>query len=454
MLPARRLLLAVVLFAIIVAGCPPADAPPAPDDDISDQSDNGLPLTPDQNSFPFVLGTATFERPGAARPEKAAAIRDATFHTTLRRISDAARDGYDGPGIQNEYAKVDPENCDGSLLILRGNDATYYLYSTVTWQMLRRLTAFDACGQEPEPRWDAEDPDVLYYVCNMELRRYRVKADTSERVHDFRAEFPGGAYVNTKTEGDASQDRRYWALLVQDASWNASAVMVYDRAADALAGRKTDGFREGIDWVGMSMSGRQCAIGWDGFVAPLTVTLYSRDFGTSIDLPDGSAGHGDFALTADGRDVYVYQNVRTDQVAMADAQTGVETALLRIPFDVNPDIGLHISGNAARTPGWVLVSTYGSLEPPAGSTHSWMDAQVFMLELKESPRIWRLAHTHSYTSRTFNEEKNYFAESFAALNRAGTRVYFGSNWGELGRADYTDAYVLSLPHDWTTLLPR
>jgi hypothetical protein len=228
----------------------------------------------------------------------------------------------------------------------------------------------------------------------------------------------------------------------------------YDRTSDEIVGSKTSDFREGLNWVGMSMSGEYCALGWDAYVAPLSTTVASRDFSQVIDLPDGSAGHGDFAITADGRDVYVYQKVRTtDHIAMADLETGEETALLPIPFDVNVDLGMHISGNAARTPGWVLVSTYGSMNAPPDGAHSWMDTQLLMLELTANPRIWRIAHTHSYTSLDYSDEKNYFAEAFATINTSGTRIYFGSNWADLSQLDYTDTYQVVLPDDWTTAMP-
>ena len=62
----------------------------------------------------------------------------------------------------------------------------------------------------------------------------------------------------------------------------------------------------------------------------------------------------DLALASDGRDVMVYQNTATDWIAMAYLKTGVETNLVKIPFNVSEDIGLHFSGNCADTPGWAL----------------------------------------------------------------------------------------------------
>ena len=152
----------------------------------------------------------------------------------------------------------------------------------------------------------------------------------------------------------------------------------------------------------------------------------------------------DLALTSGGRDVMVYQNNATDWIAMADLKTGEETNLLKIPFDVNPDIGLHFSGNCSDG-GWVLVSTYGSKNPPEGSEHSWMDNELFMLELKapDDDPYDEIANTNSYTSVEYEGEKNYFAESFAAVNSGCTKVYFGSNWGIMD-VDYTDAYIAEM----------
>jgi hypothetical protein len=79
-----------------------------------------------------------------------------------------------------------------------------------------------------------------------------------------------------------------------------------------------------------------------------------------------------------------------------------------------------------------------------------MDTQIFLLQLQRNPIVWRIAHTHSYTSDEATGEKNYFAEAFAAINQAGTRVYFGSNWNDL-ISDYTDTYQVILPSGWHLL---
>jgi hypothetical protein len=412
---------------------------------------DALPPVDLERSFQFVMGTKYYAPPNIPMPQKGISIIDKNFHTTVTRITDKKTDKYIGPGIQNEYAKADPENCDGTLLVLRGNSAAWYLYNPVTYRKIGYLKIFDSGGQEPEPRWDSSNPKIFYYLNNMQLRSYNTGTKKVTTIHDFSQLFPSGAYLTTGSEGDASLDRRYWAFMVLDDSWELMSVIVYDKELDQIIGRKDTGFLDKINWVGMDMSGNHCIFGYEELLYP---QVFTRSLSKVVNLPQGSNAHADFARTADGKDVLVYQNVSTDYISMADLDTGKETRLVKIPFTTNPDIGLHFSGNCAQTPGWVLVSTYASKNlPPEASRHSWMDTQLFMVELKKKPRIWRIAHTHAYTSLDYNGEKNYFAECFAAINTKGTRIYYGSNWNDF-RTDYSEAYVIRLPNNWFKEMPK
>lgn len=398
------------------------------------------------SSFNFVMGPDSYIPSDTTMPQKGTKFIDPNFHTQIVRITDKS-DGYSGAGIENEYSKVDPENSDGAYVILRGNDGEWYLYDASTFQMKEHLAGITG-GEEPEPRWDALNPKIFYYLCGTELRSYHIGTDASTTIHDFNKEFPSAAYISTKSEGDASLDRRFWSFMVEDSSYSVTSVIVFDRTSNSIVGKK-NGFPDSVNWVSMGMSGKHCVIGYDTHVTQ----VFSKDFSTGINLPEGANGHMDFALTPADKDVMVYQNTATDWIAMADLGTGVETPLVKIPFDVNSDIGLHFSGNCADTPGWVLVSTYGSKNTPLGENHSWMDTQLFMVELRANPNIWRIAHTHSYTHLDYTDEKNYFAEAFASINTRGSKIYFGANWGHFN-TDYTDTYQVTLPTEWFTTIPE
>jgi hypothetical protein len=372
-------------------------------------------------------------------PAKGVFFPDSLYGSDLARITDKAADGYSGPGIENEYSRADAENCDGTRIILRGQDGEWYLYDRSNYAMLKHLTDL-GLGEELEPRWEAAAANRFNYVHGTELRQYDISSDTFVTIHDFTHEYPGASFISTKTEGDASLDRRYWCFMVEDSAFHVLAVVCYDRQLDSVVGAKTS-FPDGINWVSMDMSGNHCVIGYESSPAQ----AFARDFGTMTQLPAGATGHMDPALTADSTDVMVFQSNTTDSITMVDLSTGAATPLVAIPFDVNADIGLHFSGNCAGTPGWCLVSTCGAENPPPGQAHSWMDNLLFMVELKADPRIVKLCRTRCYTGK--NPQPNYFAEAYATVNRAGTRVYFGSNWG-IFTQDYTDAYEADLPSGW------
>jgi hypothetical protein len=372
-------------------------------------------------------------------PAKGVPFTDSLCGTTVVRITDQTVDHYSGPGIENEYAKADAWNADGSLLILRGNDGIYYLYDGASYALLRSLDSLGG-GQELEPRWHPTYPDVLYHLSGPWLRVWHRSTGTVTGIHDFRREFPNCAYITTGTEGDASQDRRYWCFMVSDSVPNLQAVCVYDLTADSVVGIKTS-FPDTVNFSTMDASGNHAVICYDS----RPMQAFHRDFSHQVDFVTGATGHSDVAMTADARDVVVYQNNATDYIAMTVLETGAETSLVAIPFDTNPDIGLHVSGNCYATPGWVLISTNGALNPSSGH-HSWMDNLLFMVETKANPRVVKLAQTRCYVGASPRE--NYFAEAYAGINTSGTKVVYGSNWGILNPANYTDAYEVRMPPNW------
>jgi len=148
----------------------------------------------------------------------------------------------------------------------------------------------------------------------------------------------------------------------------------------------------------------------------------------------------------EGQDLFVGQDNDTDQIVMVDLATLERTPIMEIPFR-SPRLGgvsyrgFHISGNAADTPGWVLVSTYGNALRPT----YWSDGAIFLLELKRDGRHWRIAHTRSMTART--KKKDYWAEAFATIDRRGKNVFWSSNWG-VPKENYVDLYRAVLPDGW------
>jgi hypothetical protein len=167
--------------------------------------------------------------------------------------------------------------------------------------------------------------------------------------------------------------------------------------------------------------------------------VYDRDLSNGRSLLR-IIGHYDPALDAKGREVIVYQDIDTDWISMLDLETGSVTPLWAIDFS-HTGIGLHFSGLAYDRPGWAVVSTHDD----DASTYTWMDDQVFAVELKPDGRVVRLAHTHSLVDD--EQELDYWAEPHASTDADLTRILFSTDWGRSGTGE-VEMFLIELPPDW------
>ncbi len=397
---------------------------------------------------PLVTDLDVRQQPDLAEPPARVPFRDPVFGTCLVRVTDRTTDlppGDPSAGLKNEYSRVQSFNADGSRILVRSIEAYWYLYDAHTFQPLGQLPLYD------EPRWDATDPDLLYYSEETRLMAYDVRSSQQRLVHDFAADFPGQslAAVWTRYEGSPSLDSRYWGLVAQDEDWEVIALLVYDRVEDRVLARRDTPDRPEIDNVTISPLGNYYLASYDEYCEhgqlgddahPCGLMVYDRDLTNGRSLLR-IIGHYDPALDAQGREVLVYQDIDTDHISMLDLASGTVTPLWPIDFSHTP-IGLHFSGRAFRRPGWALISTYSGGWP---TSYTWMDNQVFAVELQAGGRVVRLAHTHSLVDE--EQEHDYWAEPHASVNADFTRVLFTSNWGRSGSGE-VEMYLIDLPPEW------
>ena len=382
---------------------------------------------------------------------------DPVFGTCLVRVTDRRQDlveGDESTGLKNVYARVQAFNADGSRLLVYGTDGYWYLYDAATLTPLGEVPLGD------EPRWDTRDPALVYHLEpeEMWLMAYDIETGSNEIVRDFGPDLAGWdiAAVWTRHEGSPTRDRDAWGLMAEDGDWIPSAFLVYDRINDQVTIRDmrgVSGIEDDVDHVTISPLGtyylasfdRACENGMLGDDAhPCGLMVYDRDLSNGRSLLR-VIGHYDPVLDVEGREVIVYQGIDTDELSMLDLETGQVTALWPIDFR-HTGIGLHFSGLAYDRPGWAVVSTHDN-DP---GSYTWMDEQVFLVELKEHGRVVRLAHTHSLVED--ERELDYWAEPHASTNADLTRIVFGTNWGRTGSGE-VEMYMIALPADWADLMP-
>ena len=382
---------------------------------------------------------------------------DPVFGTCVVRVTDREQDlvaGDPSTGLKNAYARVQAFNADGSRILVYGTEGYWYLYNATTLAPLGEVSLGD------EPRWDATNPDLVYHLEpeDLQLLAHDVGSDSDTLVHDFGPDLTGyGALaVWTRHEGRPTRDSDTWGLMAEAGDWVPVAFLVYDRSEDQVTIRDmrgVPGIQDDVDHVTISPLGtyflasfdRSCEEGSLGNDAnPCGLMVYDRDLSNGRSLLR-TIGHYDPALDAGGREVVIYQGIDADDISMLDLETGAVTSLWPIDFS-HTGIGLHFSGLAYNRPGWALVSTHDN-DP---GSYTWMDDQVFLVELKANGRVVRLAHTHSLVND--EADLDYWAEPHASTNADLTRIVFGTNWGRTGTGE-VEMYMVALPQDWPSRLP-
>ncbi|MFW9847078.1 MAG: hypothetical protein ACFFD6_10035, partial [Candidatus Thorarchaeota archaeon] len=331
------------LLGCLIGGCvspsPPAVETTTPFPGVALPTPSPQPLASPvcPNPRPTVIADLEVRRsPALPEPAPRVPFRDPVFGSCLVRVTDRRVDlSSDDPsqGIKNEYARVQAFNADQRYLLLRSIDANWYLYDARSLRPLGQLPLGD------EPRWDAQDPDRIYYLNEKRLMAYHVGTGQTEVVYDAADDVPGPvAAVWTRHEGRPSRDTRIWGWMAEDEDWLPVAFLVYDRDADQVTVRDmraVPGIENDVDHVTMSPLGtyflasfdRACNEGMLGTDArPCGLMVYDRELRQGRGLLR-IVGHYDVALDADEREVVVYQDIDTDHIALLDLASGQVTPL-------------------------------------------------------------------------------------------------------------------------------
>jgi len=396
--------------------------------------------------------------PSLSKPEASVPFRDPVFGTCLIRVTDSLKDFSENTGLtglKNEYSRVQAFNYNGTRILVLGIDSTWYIYDAVTYKPVVKLPIEGPL----DPRWSEINPSVLYFSEATRLMSLNIQTMESETVHEFSNDFAQQqlAAVWSRFEGSPSFDGTTWGLMAEDDNWLTSALIIYDlpsnRITASLDTRNWSKDAREIDSVTISPLGNYFLVYMDKYCEKGRLGTIENPCGLMVfdkNLKNGRGllrliGHSDTAIDGGGKEVLIYQDIDTDEIAMLDLTSGTITPLLPIDFS-HTAIGFHFSGRATRVPGWALVSTYDN--DPA--SYTWMDDRVFAIELKPGGRIVSLVHTHSLVDA--NLEHDYWAEPQATVDRDFSKVLFTSNWGRSGSSE-VDMYAILMEHGWDAFTP-
>ena len=394
-------------------------------------------------------------------PEAGKPFRDGCFGTRLTRVTRQ-------PGIRHEYARYDPFNKDGSLVVLvefSQYDIRVYRTDSIPYDAKANLV----CKLDLEqPRWDPSSADVIWGFREFQIRTVNVRTGKTTVVKDFSKDPTVGPLlkaepdlyrITTKNQGESSMDMRYWALLLQGSKYDYALrhIVTWDRRKDRVLGvcqiREEE---RNVDCVGMSPLGNWVWIGgdWNNGGRMAGLTMANKEL-TQFHHLDYATGHSDVGLDADGREVVVMQNCRTDYIDMIplDPKTkpvtemehyksSNRTPLVRLFYADDSPLGCHCGVHVCcNMPGWCVISPH--LEPDV-KEQNWLDRSIILVRLKQGkPEAYYLAKIHNTTGA-------YWEETHAVMSNDGSKVLWASNWGQNVGQDRPFLIQLDMPRNWHT----
>jgi hypothetical protein len=145
--------------------------------------------------------------------------------------------------------------------------------------MTEKMEALKMCSMNnfDEPRWDLVDRSAIWGLRDFSILTINVQTGQATTVKDFTqdptigpiiAAEPDLYCITTRQEGESSQDKRFWAFLLQGSNedYRVRYLFTWDRQHDQVLGVYSIPQNESsIDWVGMSWKGNWVLIGGDSY---------------------------------------------------------------------------------------------------------------------------------------------------------------------------------------------
>ncbi len=399
--------------------------------------------------------------PKVPRPLYLQPITDPVFGTRITRIS--AKDPFratfpDGDferffnsslkRLSHDYAKNQPWNADGSLIMLNLSYPAPILDGN-TYQLLRWI------HQPSRAVWSQLEPHKTYGTHpDMNVL---VKADmrtdwTEQTLHTFSEyetiDFGLG-------EGNLSNDDRYIALF--GFKNGKTDILVYDLQLDQVTARRSLGSAEvcncnapgSINNITMSQSGKYVVIEYNARGTGSSQGIWVLDPKNNLaplrNVSRNGGSHFDVCYDLQKSDVIVTTNDNDGSLMMRRFDNGVKTVLLS---DSKMGYPIHISCRNTKRPGWAYISSFdASYDAPDKAYYQTLFAVQLNPSASGDATVQPFAHEHHAVRSSWppGVEEIYQREPMAVPNRTGDKVMWASDWGDGNVNAPIYAYVAQMP---------
>lgn len=420
----RPLTLSFFALTFLLSGCSEAAVN-------NDTSNLCYGMVVDQNS----RSMQSLERPGYLKT-----VLDPAFGSTIRRISQAEA----GQVIKPIYSTIQAWNSDESYLLIWEQGNGYQLLDGENYRLIRYIDDIYP-GDIEEVFWDFKHPNILYYIEPLprggsEPGRRLIRYDVDVQKKQVVRSFQGLCETNHPLVSGGDVQMMSWDSdkIGLRCGKNPAKFFTYTISTDTLSRITQSGKKTGLKpWFAPQPgpSGKyfyqQGNVYDTNYNYVLTLDLnVTHEHASLGKLPNGNDGY--FAASFDGNS----KGKDVGSLVVHDMETGDYEVIVGpktgYPY---PPTGTHISAVAHKNPNWVALSSIGDV-----SGENTLDQEIYLANVSKSNRtICRVAHHRSYGKKG---KVGYFSEPHVTISPSGTRILFGSDWGNSGRVD---TYVVELP---------
>jgi hypothetical protein len=373
-----------------------------------------------------------------AKPGFRQSVVDPQFGTTIRRITAANESTGGNAVIIPMYSTMQAWNADETYMILYDRttgEGRHNLYDGKSYQFLQTLP-IRATDLE-QVLWDPNDPDLLYYPSNYNavpnLMSYRVSTGEVSVVRNFQSaptNCPAGNWGILLSLGSDPQYMSFGPAKVLGLQCG-NTKFTYSISANVILGVVNI---SSPNAPGVTPSGGLAFLGD-------SIYDYTLKFLYKVPLLEPYS-HSNLGRSASGHDTL--NEVSFDDppnevgsLVTVDLWTGQKKVIVGpatgYPY---PPSTTHISSSSKSAPGWAAVSIVGD---PAGQ--GLLDEEL-LLANTDTSQVCRIGHHRSYAGVVPESKWGYWSEPHNVISPSGTRVLFGSDWGN---GNSVDSYVVELP---------
>ena len=361
------------------------------------------------------LTAVALPSPIPARPGYLVPYTDPRHGTRVVRVSDGTAMGVDLSAktrISHMYAKNQPWNCDGTLLML---DWTYpcQVLNGTTFARLRQIS------QPSQAIWSHTDPNLTYgrngntvVSCTMTTGAVTTLATLS-------------AYSAISIgEGEGNLDNAdRWMALYATTTGGARQVAVFDMTAKTITATLAI-TSPTFNNCTMSQSGNYVVVQWgtSGSGAQRGIEVYDRSLQFQRQIHTSGGGHFDLGYDTAGNEVIVITSPNDRSLIMRRLDTGATTTLLGTTL---MGYNIHVSCRNIQDPGWATISEFtGNPDIHYAYTQDVFSVRLDPAATGNAPvrRFAQICHADDVLPA------DYEHQAHACVSPDGSRAIFASDW--------------------------